>query len=341
MRGKGNKVRYNLHLTRYQHLVTNKKLIKTLKEEFGGTSPEDIYRGAAITASMMQDSLAHRCGAEELYWLHNGKKTVFVTDNLIQMLARAKFTMSENATIEPIEGFETFTIAVPKNTFVTDDDGNKIEIRPFLMSCLTVHESIEKIQGNYKRVTGCDSVQSVDLLQDVGETVITVTYESNEISYQTTEKVSNILNVLKNGLRDNQALHQHQLLNPEERRQSQMIIRLATAFLIYTNAKNGENIKDGYPTDCVFDIEKGFTRAFWKATSSDVPPRKARHQSKPDGESNSNGHKQSWNVRSAHLKNLSHERFYQGEHAWRPRGSRWILVDEYEAGEKIDAHHSE
>ncbi|MCY9861358.1 hypothetical protein OTK49_02355 [Vibrio coralliirubri] len=338
MKGKSNKVRYNLHLTRFQHLVTNKKLIKAIKERFGGITPEDIYRGAAEQATILQDSLGHRCGAEELYWIHNGKKTIFLTDNLIQMLARAKFTMSDNATIEPIEGFESFTIAVPKNTFVTDEHGNKIEIRPFLMSCLSVHDSIKKIQGNYKRVTGCDSVQSVDLKKDVTETVITVTYESNEISYQTTEKVSNILNVLRNGLRDNSTLHSYQLLDDAERLQSQMMIRIATAFLIYTNAKGGDNIQNGYPNDCFFDIEKGFTRAFWDAAYSDVPARKKRPQN--TGDLASSGHKQSWNVRSAHLKNLSHERFYQGEHAWRPRGSRWILVDEYEAGEQIDAHHS-
>lgn len=41
-------------------------------------------------------------------------------------------------------------------------------------------------------------------------------------------------------------------------------------------------------------------------------------------------------TRSMHFRSLVHEKYYKGEHANKPRGSRWVFIDEYDVGVSMD-----
>lgn len=317
-KGRKKQTKFEIHNTQYQYLATDKKVAKIAKEKFGKITPEVVYKHTAKTADYLHDSIGHICGAEELYWLNNSRKVVFLTEDLISMLFRATFSLEEFGTISQPKGLKSFCAAIPKRTTIKSDSGREIAILPFLFSMMPLRDWINEVKSEYLSTTGSYFETDPELLADKDEMILTLTYKNkNQVLYQTVEKISNLPEILTTtGITDKKSIEQHQVLDDNEREQSKMMLRLAASFLIYTTVKQGMNLTDGYPKNSVFDIATGFNRAFWNPVTADYKPTWINKKKESE-------------VIGAHFKNLSDESDYQGEYAWMPVGSRWEFVDEH------------
>ena len=306
-----------MYKTQFQRLSTNKKLAKCAKEKLGELSEETVYRYFADIADKFDDTIGHVCGAEELYWIQNSRKAVFFTEDLINMLLRSTFSFDQYGSIVPLNDLNSFCVAIPKGTTMTSESGKELEVYPFLFSIMPFRDWLLNVKSEYLATTGYDFETDGDLQDNKDEIVLTLTYANQDgVSYQTVEKLSNLPSILSTDIRDKKNIYKNQILDSEERIHSTMMMKLALSFMIYSGAKQGENLTDGYPKNCIFDIDTGFTRTFWKAFTADYKPLWL-------------GKKEKSEVIGAHFRNLSNKSDYQGEYAWMPIGSVWEFVDEY------------
>ncbi|ELP5903010.1 hypothetical protein QTV49_005067 [Vibrio vulnificus] len=310
-------IRYELYKTQFQRLATDKKLAKYAKEKLGEISAETAYTHFAQTADYLHDSIGHICGAEELYWLKKSRKAIFLTKDLISMLLRATFSLEQCGTIAQLNDLKSFCVAIPKGTTMKTESGKEIKVHPFLFSMMPLREWLKSVKSEYLATTGSDFETDPELLADKDEVILTLTYTTEDsVLYQTVEKLSNLPSILATGIRDKKYIDNYQILDNDERTQSTMMLKLALSFMIYSSAKQGTNLVDGYPPNCIFDMGAGFTRTFWNPSTADYKPLWL-------------GKKEESEVIGAHFRNLSDESDYQGEYAWMPVGSLWEFIDEH------------
>lgn len=114
--------------------------------------------------------------------------------------------------------------------------------------------------------------------------------------------------------------------DPKEHKLQQTLIRLILGVSIYLKAKP-ESLTPGYPSKNKMVFEGGL---FDKQNSPFYPSLAKRDGTSPVA------HTRSWFIRQ-----LIHDRYYQNEYKSRPRGSRFVFVDETTVNLKVNPKHIE
>lgn len=175
----------------------------------------------------------------------------------------------------------------------------------------------ETISKQYHIISGFKVKPTVGLTQNPDESVISIFHRDNDdVVYCTTEGLSKLPEILKNGGYSKETNLNNQHFNQLETSRNNAIIRLVAAFLIYTSAKDTLNLKQGYPVDTTIDMEKGFTKAYWSTYHVNYVP-------------SWKGKKNLEDVTPCHFENITDPDAYKGIDSWIPVGSLWKLVDEH------------
>lgn len=105
------------------------------------------------------------------------------------------------------------------------------------------------------------------------------------------------------------------------------MLKLIIAIAIFNQATEGVHLRPGMPGNNVKMLGRLPDEKSVAATLS--MPEIPKESSSPDA------HYRRW-----HFRQLSHERYYQGEHAGKPRGSRWTFVRDAYIGASSESAHT-
>lgn len=327
---------YQIYKSKFEAFNTTKKLLRLWKQSKPNTplTIDAYYQQDAQAAYQFNDALAQAINSEEMFYLKNGKKNIFLSESVCEMLLRAKFTLNENATVSPLEGFEQFAIAIPKNLTHKLENGDEIPLRPCLVTVMSPKQMQSTIHQDFAKST---AIPINNDHPDSDEILIGVSYNHDDTAYHSCVPVSATIRNLTQGVDDleHESVFLNQKLNAQERTEAGILFRLVTAFLIYTSATDGKHIHRGYPENIDLKLPKGTNRTNWSASFVDLPQKK-KTSSPTKGENV--GYKMTPHTRPAHMRNLQDERYYRGDNAKYPKGSRWVMVEQYDVGD-IEAHH--
>ncbi len=303
-------MKYDIYKTKHQILCSNKQFNKAFTK-FLGHAPtfEDVLQHDTSVAMEIHDILAINANSEELFWYNSGKKLVFVNQDVISMLNRAKFSGNVDSKILPPDGFETFALCFEKNTKV-EIQGKKIPLYPMQITVLRESEIYDKIHKPFKDLTGHDFVRHNDL-----NIAITVSYKIGQTTFRSCVDVSEVMEKITTGieLSDDLSDLYDQSLNDKEQQQTNIQMRIAVQLLIFNAATDNKYLVDGFPEQSKFQMPTNTNRTYWKASHFNYKP---------------SNHAMTSHIRSAHFRNLRDDRYYKGQYANLEKGSRWTLVSE-------------
>lgn len=303
-------MKYDIYKTKYQTVISNKKVAKILKKHFGSLpSFNDFIIKDTELAVELNDTLGVNTNAEELFWYNNDKKLVFANNNVIQMLNRANFSSNLNSKILPPVGFETFALCFEKDSFV-DVKGTKVRLYPCQITVMTEDDMFNRIHKPFDDLTGYSIQRNPDL-----NITITVSYKIKDVTYRSCVDVSEILNKLDaDGVRASESLSDvyDQRLDEHEQLTTNTLMKIAIQLLIFNAATENKYLISGFPAECKFRMPDKLTRTYWNASHF-----------KYESTASVSSH-----IRSSHFRCLTHDKYYQNDHESTPKGSRWILIRE-------------
>lgn len=317
---------YRLSSEAITRFLVKNKMIKT-KEPKSISAIYEAIKRCLIQEPRIIQGLEWSVYAEELYWLeHTDRDVYFFNDeNVVNQLIESSFN------IRNFDGFysggvESFILALPKDceinprgggflvTLVDSDEGSGQLYDPFherlglplpsvsrdgLVGKFSVSVNYEDVSGEMAIARLClDSALISQFLNcKNADEYSQIMSETNAFSYDTTYQVN-----------------QDETLN-------YMITRLVCAFLVYRHALP-ERIQKGYPQ---MRKEFGSSRAKNVNVYNVAGPKVETGDTKA-------GHYRSW-----HFRQLMNERYYRGEHAQRPIGSRVVFVSDTFIGREVEA----
>ncbi|EOG9060028.1 TPA: hypothetical protein ACGF58_002531 [Vibrio cholerae] len=301
-------MKYDIFKTKYQTVLSDKKTVKMLKQMIGHVpSFEEFLVEDSYLANQLDDVLGINTNAEELFY-EQSRKLVFVNKSIVEMLNRAKFTSNINATIRPPQGFETFALCFEKDTYVKVN-GQNIKLYPCQITVLSEEEMYEKVHVPFGELTGLKIQRNPEI-----NISITVSYKIKDVTYRSCVDVSEIISKLDDGVKESDELSTivDQRLNDIEQLTTNTLMKIAVQLLIFNSATDNKYLVNGFPHQAKFRMPEKTTRDYWNASFFDYEP----------------SNKISEHIRSAHFRNLQHDKFYRGDFEKVQKGSRWILVKE-------------
>ncbi|EOV0920129.1 hypothetical protein ACOLNO_002939 [Vibrio parahaemolyticus] len=302
-------MKFDIYKTKYDNFISSKKLVKSLKDTLGHfpTFGDHLIAESKI-ASILQDSIAMNCLSEEFYFERTGRNLVFVNNSIVDMLNRAKFTATKQASIIVPKGFETFALCFEKNACI-DVEGHKVKLYPCLITVLSKEEHNELVKEPFSKATGQYFYDNSRI-----RTSIALNYKVGDVNYRTCIDLSEVVESLENGVRDTDTespfFNQH--LNPDEQRTSNLLLKMAVKMLIFNASTDNEYLVSGFPKQCNFKLPDNRIRTHWNASHVNYAP----------------SFKVGAHIRSAHFRNLQADRYYKNEYENLPKGSRWIMIQE-------------
>lgn len=303
-------MKYDIFKTKHQILCSNKQFNKAFTKVLGHTPTfEDVLKHDSEVAIQMNDVLGVNTNAEEYFWYLTGKKLVFVNQNVISMLNRAKFSGNIDSKILPPDGFDTFALCFEQNTTV-EVNGEKIRLYPMQITVLRESEINGKIHKPFKELTGHEIIRNNDL-----DIAITVSYKVGQTTFRSCVDVSEVMEKITTGLELSKDLSDlyDQSLSDKEQQQTNIQMRIAVQLLIFNAATDNKYLVDGFPEQSKFQLPNNTIRTYWQASHFNYKPSNNAMTS---------------HIRSSHFRNLRDDRYYKGQYANLEKGSRWTLVSE-------------
>ncbi|EHZ2727087.1 hypothetical protein L7E35_004683 [Vibrio parahaemolyticus] len=303
-------MKYDIFKAKHQILCSNKQFNKAFTKVLGHVPTfEDVLIHDTNVAIEMNDVLGANTNAEEYFWYRTGKKLVFVNQDVISMLNRAKFSGNIDSKILPPDGFDTFALCFEQNTRV-EVNGERIRLYPMQITVLRESEIFDKIHKPFYDLTGHKFLRNNDL-----DIAITVSYKVGQTTFRSCVDVSEVMDKITTGLELSDDLSDiyDQSLNDKEQLQTNLQMRIAVQLLIFNAATENKYLVDGFPEQSKFQLPNNTIRTYWKASHFNYKP---------------NNHAIASHIRSAHFRNLRDDRYYKGQYENLEKGSRWTLVSE-------------
>lgn len=303
-------MKYDIFKTKFQSIMSNKKIAKTLKKMFGHLPTySDVMIQDTQLAVELDDTLGVNTNAEEYFFERSGRKLVFIDKSVVDMLHRAKFSANKSAKILPPSGFETFALCFEKDTFVKVN-GQSVRLYPCQITVMEEEDMHRKVHVPFDDLTGYNIQRNTELTL-----TITVSYKIGDVTYRSCVDIAEIMEKIDTeGVRESTHLSSvlDQRLDDTEQLTTNTLMKIAVQLLIFNSATNNKYLVNGYPSECQFRMPTNTTRAVWNAShiNYQVPSNISAH------------------VRSAHFRNLQNDKYYKNEYSELKKGSRWVLVSE-------------
>lgn len=280
---------------------------------------------------------------DELYWNQQGRQVIFIeSKEFVDAILSSKFDVDVVKNLKPLS--DSFQLVLPKGC--TDQDGN--ELPNVLVNWFkTAQESMD--------VTTSINRESYIANGDIYENFAEVQENLQQVMNIGQKEVDQIMNKMVDNKDEGYHPEEYQILNltmtyedpetpiavksiyehkfaealsgdvkKESDRVINTVLKLILGLTIYVNA--GGHIREGFPTKKAAttkarkSLDKAANGGFKVKFISFAKEMKA----------SSGGF-----VRGFHFRNLKAERYYQGEHANEPKGSRWVFVSPSWVGGKV------
>lgn len=309
------KQRYKIHpffIDEVRQLIRKKKGIKkaTDEEALKAISDGEMYKKEVLKVAYLI--------AEEYFW-RSGQRSIIFPDSIetLERIRKTKFKLSMASAIQA--PFESFVLAMPKGyvvdglplpavmiTTVPKEERNQRILRPALEK-MGIDQALRPVKEDFLS------------LQFMGKEIRGITriprrLLGNVLSMKDPKEMQALLGEIPNsqGLSDTDINIQFQLTH------------LVCSLFVYCQA-TGDTLIPGFPTTNRPNIEG---RDFKRATDFTLSlSAKNKDKMSPTG-----------HYRSGHYRQLTNDRYYQGEHAKKEIGSRFVWVKDTFVGTDIDPH---
>lgn len=284
-----------------------------------------IYKNSPEVAQTME-CMIH---AEEFAWMRSEQTVYFLEDaDVAHNLQRGSYNLHNAGAL--YQGAESFVLMLPPKFTINGKEGSGL-----LVSILKHDERQQFLFDPFFRSMGLRPPQ-VSYDGEMGDFTLCVNYQES-ISGQVYMRCVLPSHILEHVMKLQTVaefvdyLSEHNRFNflfgvglekPEMEYQFELM-RLIGGFLIYRHALP-ERVRAGLPTNTKGD--EATNPIFKKPTMLTVRSPK-REGSAPQG------HYRAW-----HFRQLMADRYYQGEHAAKAKGSRIVFVSDSFVGGQVDAH---
>lgn len=272
-------------------------------------------------------SLDFQVVVSEWDWIQNNRKIIFIEDkDTIDRLLNLKFKSSIASHVDMPYG--VFTLAVPTGTKY-----NGIEIFPAMIRKLD--NAKENILDFYKS----HNIGYTDNSKDVKSKSDYTIFLPEKISGKGAKNLINVSNeqissLLKIDLNDAKEIISvignivnSATMSELEIKQIALTLRLTIAMAIFNSTTGGKHLRSGVPHCCASKLKNvGIKKSLQKNYSfNSIKLDQISLTGKAE------------HVRGEHMRQLTHEKYYNGEHESKQIGSRWVHVKETLIG-RGDAH---
>lgn len=272
---------------------------------------------------------------DEWFWLHKaGRHVIFPQSaEVLSRLLDAKIDLQNTAPM--VMPHQSFMLAVPRD-FVFEG----MRIPPVMVSTYTSEEQRQVVERFSKEVTGIQTdTQKVGRWygDDIG---IFTTFRINDYSTSgndMTYRANFAQRMIPDILRSKDVHEYREILGSfegkyfrgedltiDESRLQRAIIRLIAMLALYSHSYP-DALHEGFPGKEPKHMEPRLHDP-WKKQTITMPSASALPE-----------HDRTYHYRSWHFRQLMSERFYKGEHAHRPVGSRIVFVRDSMVGRKAEA----
>jgi hypothetical protein len=265
-------------------------------------------------------------GITETLWWDEGKNVLFPNNtNFLNQLLKSKFNLDDSAPLNLPHN--TFILAMPKDFSV---DG--VSIPSVLVHYCKSNERVKRYDHATKLMGVSDQFEQDD---DEFKNKDNLVYFYNDpyLEKGVTAQVNQSLETISASLQADSHVEYAKLLgelpkelvsfNPLEITETDKVIqyaitRIIASLSIYSSATNNKHLYSGLPKQGLLSIENlkkslRYSNYTLGPTESKVSP---------------NHH-----LRGFFFRNLKHEKYYNNEYKFIPKGSRWIFVDSTEVGD--------
>ena len=285
------------------------------------TDQEVIAKAFEVNPALCQavDSLVM---AHDVFWARSGKHTIFLDQpDVPQRLMAAQFDVASEQTAGLTLPFESFRLALPKGT--TSPAGHPL---PGIQVTWIEYEAIvpQVLESFFRYVNLANMPDISNIEHQPGERALVVNMLLNHSTLESMHTVmleSRLPDILaaetveefhaRLGSFSDGAL-QFAALSPDEQEQQYAAIRLVCALGVFNAATEGQFLKPGFPGGQAPRTIGGALSPRMDHHTLAMP---ALERASPEE-----------HYRAAHYRQLRHERYYQGDYATWPRGSRWAYV---------------
>lgn len=263
-------------------------------------------------------SIAGRTLLQERIWMNSERTTLFLeSPELVDSLMKARFSFDDLPV--PAEPF-TFAIAVPQGC--RNQGMDQYPILVTVGACRALEQEQFTVAGNIWGAKGvCADRNGTRLAVMIAQRAPSSPRSDLGHAYLSSYHTGDGLEaVVRTGSQEHDEIvtsHTDLLnLTPDELENKMLAasVRLALATWVYWSACP-ENVVSGIPQSSFQDGDAPLLGRF-KSLQMSVPRKSA-------GEREVSEHHRRW-----HFRQLRDDRYYQGEHADKPRGSRWVLIPE-------------
>ncbi|WP_415906932.1 hypothetical protein ACMXYX_17845 (plasmid) [Neptuniibacter sp. QD72_48] len=352
------KLAYRLYHSHETVGIDTNRVLGASAKEYSDTALFKLMMDEALSAPITSEQCLYNhidfpIFAEEHRWKRHKRPIIFpANEELLKKLITAKFDMSEMDAFDP--PMHSFMLAMPKGFMVEG-----VEMTGLLVNWFPYRSEEEEIYKPFTEHYGhelgvdinhpekavdkawCLSIMQLDRLNtkvkkdatqpmgiDQPKTIRTMITTNYLKSIMQAENLADFGERLQQADRQTYSFMQ---LDKTDMTMQFYAFKIITALFAYNSATDGKYLKSGLPSRQLptmlgnYDGQK--MRQFTLSGSS------AMLSSASRGE-----HYRSW-----HFRNLRDERYYKGEHANKPRGSRWVFVSDSLVGgsEEVDPYTQE
>lgn len=322
---------YRLYPTMEAHIHRGAR--KYLGREAKKYTPKDFIRHTAETMTIPAffNSLDFFVLAEEWFWKRQGAEAIFpASAEVLGSLQRAKFDISREGTPGIELPFPSFVLAMPKS--FEPEPG--LKLGAILATWYTYEKGATDILQPYSSAIGLPSPGTPRMVpHEPGERALALTMSvgTGRMQYLRTNVLESDLPAILAarspeefasavGSYSSGSLLFHGL-DDHDRKLQFYAFRLIAALGVYHQATEGRYLRDGFPDAQAPRVIEGEALKNHRSHTLSIA---SRTRSEPSE------HYRAW-----HFRQLRADRYYQGEHAEKPRGSRWTFVKETTVGEPI------
>jgi len=308
-------------------LVSKKATTKECLQRFMEDQPELV------------GSLEYFILAEELFWRRQGREIIFPhSAEVLESLQKAKFNLGQDGLPGIEMPFKSFMIAFPKG--YEPEPG--VTLRPILVTWEGFADMIDTVFQPFTRWLDAgfeaeaggigphkEGERALSIITCLEPTSLqymrTLLVESDlpkVLSAQTPEEFRELASDYRAG-----GMEKFMDLEPQDLKAQFYAFRIACAMAVFNQATDGAFLKEGFPDQRAPRILEG--DALKQTHHFTLQGTPAVHASPEE-------HYRSW-----HFRQLRDDRYYQGEHKSKPKGSRWVFVSDATVGAKTTPHTQE
>lgn len=296
-------------------------LSKHIRREGGFSkkiSDEQCIGALMSSNTEIRGTMTYASMIEEYFFKTNGMNVIFPdSESLVRSLINSKLTYEHLNNLElPVMP----SMMVPSIKGMTIDG---IPLLPMIVNRYRYDHSGDLLIEPFEKAIGHGDVPRRVMVDDhiEGEFCTTIIQPLNDAVMRLLLTDSQVTKVMKCQSLDEMRDHLIcEAILSEDQTDEEMLqqihgLKLAIGLSVYHQATNSEQLRSGLPNG--LSLRTASSGKFIKGQKSFTL------QSHSDIRSESKG-----SVRRGHFRQLNHDKYYQNEHACKPRGSRWTYVRE-------------